>query len=222
MPFLFYDRMPQPQQNGLTDSIAYTIKVLHAGSRLKSLQYSTDGRQLAYITERDHKRKVYITSIERLKQQKKKAKATAVYALPPWLPDHSADPYPLLHWSEAEKKWYTVLPERGWIQVKRYYAGGAYADRRKLYGVDGVGTLQAWSRDRWLLAAYRRAKSDIVLYDAGKLRFTPLTDDPEDNTDLVADRSNALLIYRSGYPADSMYHRDTATKRLRCLHQSAR
>ncbi|MET3876411.1 hypothetical protein [Chitinophaga sp. OAE865] len=206
----FFDRLPQ--QNAVTDSIGDILKIIHAGSRLINLQYSTDGKQLAYITERDHKRKVYITTTDRLQQQRKKGRATAVYTLPPWLSEHSADPYPLLHWSESEKKWYTVLPEQGWIQVKRYHAGGAYADRRKLYGVDGVSTLQTWSRDRWLFAAYRRAKSDIVLYDAGKLRFTPLTDDPEDNTDLVADRSQALLIYRSGYPADSLYHRDTATK----------
>ena len=208
----FQNRMPVLQGPKVVDSLEHHIKELHAGSRLVNLQYSADHKQLAYITERDHQRKLYITTADQLKLQHKKKKAIATYVLPPWLAEHGGDIYPLLHWSEEEKKWYTVLPEQGLIQVKRYYAGGGYADRRKLYGVDGVNTLLTWSNDQWLLSAYRRAKSDIVLYHAGKLRFTPLTDDLEDNTNLVADRNRSLLIYRSGYPADSLYHRDSATK----------
>ena len=208
----FQSRMPVTAETRIMDSLEYKVKGFHPDSRLLRLQYSADHKQVAYITERDHKRKLYITIADRLSLQTKAGKATAVYALPPWISGHDADPYPLLHWSEEDRKWYTVQPEQGLIQVKRYNPGGLYADRRKLYGVDGVNTLLTSSRDRWLLAAYRRAKSDIVLYHAGKLRFSPLTDDQEDNTELATDDSKSLLIYRSGYPADSMYHKDSLTK----------
>jgi hypothetical protein len=208
----FYNRVPFMEMPKISDSLELRLRERYKGYRLLALQYSPDHKQVAYITERDHKRRLYITITDKLSIAQKKGKAVAVYLLPPWLPDHTADPYPLLHWSEEDKKWYSVLPDQGLIQVKRYYAGGNYADRRKLYGVDGVSALLTWSRDEWLLSAYRRAKSDLVMYHAGKLRFTPLTDDQEDNTGPAINKNQSLLVYRSGYPADSLYHKGSLTK----------
>lgn len=208
----FKERMPALPATTTKDTLVAHIRQLHKNSRLFSLVYSNDRQQVAYIIEREHKRSLYIGNATQLLQQNKKGKAIAVYRLPPWLMGHDADVYPLLHWSEAGHKWYTVQPEKGLVQVIRYNATGTYNDRRKLYGVDGLHTLQAWNADRWLLSAYRRAKSDIVLYDAARLRFTPLTDDPADNTEPATDPQHSLLLYRSGYPADSLYHPDSTTK----------
>ncbi|WP_433903259.1 hypothetical protein [Sphingobacterium puteale] len=194
-----------------TDTLRGYLLRLHRDSRLHALVYSADGTQVAYITEKEHKRRLYITTLSQLQQQQQ-VKPVQRYLLPPWMSGHQADPYPLLHWSETAKQWYVVQPEQGLVQVKRYGAGGAYIDRHKLYGVDGVSALLDWSRDQWLMAAYRRAKSDIVLYNAGSLRFSPLTDDGEDNTEPALDAAHTQLLYRSGYPADSLYHADSITK----------
>ncbi|MGJ1328287.1 MULTISPECIES: hypothetical protein [Sphingobacterium] len=194
-----------------TDTLRDQLLQAHKGSKLQRLLYSADGKQVAYVTEKEHKRRLYITSITEL-QQLQQSKSVQRYLLPPWMEDHEADPYPLLHWSEADKQWYAVQPEQGWVQVKRYGAGGALIDRHKLYGVDGVSAILGWSRDQWLMAAYRKAKSDIVVYNAASLRFSPLTDDPEDNTEPAWDAGRTQLLYRSGYPSDSLYHADSITK----------
>ncbi len=195
----------------VTDTLCGYLLRLHRDSRLHTLVYSADGTQIAYVTEKEHKRRLYITTLAQLQQQQR-AQPVQRYLLPPWMAGHQADPYPLLHWSETAKQWYVVQPEQGLVQVKRYGAGGAYIDRHKLYGVDGVSALLDWSCDQWLMAAFRRAKSDIVLYCAGSLRFSPLTDDVEDNTEPALDAGHTQLLYRSGFPADSLYHADSITK----------
>lgn len=209
----FKERLPAVADTAITtDSVIMGLTALHPGSVLFAMQRSTDGKQLAYVMERDHQRKVYIAVTAAVIKREDAGKRVLTYALPPWLASHQQDHYPLLYWSGAEKKWYVTLPEQGFIQVRRYEAGGTFADRKKLYGIDDVLSLLLWNREYWLLSASRRAKSDIVLYQPGKLRYTPLTDDLDDNTDPAVDASRSLLVYRSGYPADSLYHKDSLTK----------
>ena len=91
--------------------------------------------------------------------------------------------------------------------------GAAISRPNILYGIDGIQSLAQWNASHWLLSAYRRGRSDIVSYDAGSSRYTPLTKDYADHTELFLSKENGFISYRSGYPADSIYHKDTASKK---------
>jgi hypothetical protein len=197
----------------VTDTLTAGIRALHPGSRLLKRYDSPDGKHIAYCIQKANRRSVYVTDEKALLQGRKAGPVTH-YLLPPWLEGFDTDHYPLLQWSEKGRELYLTLPEKGILQVRKYTPGSHAADSRKLYGVDGVNTFLEWRPNQWLLAAYRKGKSDIVMYDASRLKYSALTDDLADNTDLALSGidGNAHIAYRSGYPADSVYHKDTLAK----------
>ncbi|XHR94240.1 hypothetical protein ACFJIV_28800 [Mucilaginibacter sp. UC70_90] len=121
--------------------------------------------------------------------------------MPPWLENYDEDPYPLCSWQADGKGLYSVLPEKGQLQLKRFNTDGSIRDSRTLYGVDGVSSVTAWGQDLWLLAASRRGRSDIVLYDAQKQKYLPLTSDWAEHIEPDFAKGEArTLTYRSGLP----------------------
>ncbi len=181
-------------------------------------EYSPDRRQLCFVIQQYNRRSVYVTAVEDMDQNK--AKAFVRYLMPPWMESFDNDPYPLISWQEDSKSFYLLFPEKGLLRLKQYDLKGNYRDSRTLYGTDGVSQFSAAARNKFLLSAYRLGHSDVVLYDAQRLRYTPLTADFADHTE--ADMlPGGVLVYRSGYPSDSLYHKDTLAKAYGIYYKNA-
>ena len=176
---------------------------------VQQLQYSPDRQQLYFVIQQYNRRLSYVVATNEL--MKDKVKPFNHYLLPPWLETFDHDPYPLLCWLEDSKGFYLLFPEKGMLRLKQYDLKGMLRDSRTLYGTDGVRNFHAMNRNKFLLSAYRLGHSDAVLYDAQRLRYTALTADFSDHTE-AGISSAGTLIYRSGYPADSLYHKDTLAK----------
>lgn len=179
-------------------------------AHLVQLVFSQDNRQLCFVMEEVHRRLVYVTDIKTLQDAKARIRPFARYLLPPWLEQYATDRYPLAGWEKEGNGLYLVLPEKGRMVLKLYDAKGNCRDQYIFYGTDGITAVSQWDRSQWLLSAYRKGKSDIVLFDTRQLKYTALTNDLADHTEPV--KNAGMLVYRSGYPADSLYHRDTAVK----------
>jgi hypothetical protein len=185
---------------------------------VQQLAYSPDRKQLCFVLQQYNRRTVYAAAVEAL--HKDKVKAFVRYLLPPWLEAFENDPYPLIDWQEDSKGFYLLFPEKGKLRLKQYDAKGNYRDSRTLYGTDGVSRFSAAAGNKFLLSAYQLGHSDIVLYDAQRLRYTALTADFADHTE--ADMlPGGTLVYRSGYPSDSLYHRDTLVKPYGIYYKNA-
>ncbi|WP_162903367.1 BamA/TamA family outer membrane protein [Taibaiella koreensis] len=180
-------------------------------ARLQALAYSPDGSKVAYTLQQGNRRRVYVAERRLLAKDKEKPPAFTQYLMPPWLEDHSEDLYPLISWKKDGRGIYLLLPEKGKMKIMEYDAAGRYRDSRTLYGLDGAGTLSEWEHNRFLLSAWRRGRSDVVTFDAQRLRYSPLTAGIGDHNEATV-LDGDLLVYRSGYPADSVYYRDTLAR----------
>lgn len=194
-----------------SDSLKDSINRNFPGEYIIRMLRGPDKDKIAWVAEKNRVRSVYISDGNAA--GKGRTRVTR-YRLPPWLNDQDKDVYPLLEWNEQGTALLVTMPVKGRIQVKRFGVKGAARDFRNLYGVDGVSDFELWGENHWLLAAFRKGKSDIVLYDAQKLDFSPFTDDPEDNTglSLLQNGRETRVAYRSGFPADSLFHQDSLSK----------
>ncbi|HET8573939.1 MAG TPA: hypothetical protein VFL76_08715 [Edaphocola sp.] len=206
--FEFYQKRfaAYPYQCSVADSMVKDKKK-EEGKMISSAN-SPDKKSKARVIEKGNYRTVY------LQTGNKPPVRVLRYALPPWLSDHGHDPYPLIAWEDNDVL-LAALPVKGRIQVRRFGAGGRERDFNTLYGVDGLTALKAEDKGHWLLDAFRKGKSDIVRYDTRRLRYGPVTDDEADNTELslLSIDGKEMMAYRSGFPADSLWHPDTAAKR---------
>jgi len=196
--------------NHPADTLASRLERQYKG-RLLALQYSPDRQLAALVLQHDHKRLVYLADLKALYDTTQRLKPFTLYQMPPWLESHSDDPYPLIGWQRDSRGLYLLRPVKGKMKLEHYNQNGRYRDDRTLYGLDGAGTLDAAERDRFLLSAYRRGRDDIVWFDAARLRYTPLTSGTADHTE-AALLPGRILVYRSGYPVDSLYHKDTLAR----------
>lgn len=196
--------------NHFADTLAARLERQYKG-RLLALQYSPNRQQAAFLLQRDYKRQIYLADLKALYDTTRRLEPFTLYQMPPWLESHSDDPYPLIGWQRDSRGLYLLRPVKGKMKLEHYDLRGQYRDDRTLYGLDGAGTLDAAERDRFLLSAYRRGRSDIVWFDAARLRYTPLTSGTADHTE-AALLPGRMLVYRSGYPADSLYHKDTLAR----------
>jgi len=184
---------------------------------LFSLKFNADSTHVCFILQKNNNRYVYILATKDLfdnKSGKKlKLKPFAHYLLPPWLNEHASDMYPLTYWTEKNNSIVLIIPVKGKVKWLAFNENGIAITDRILYGVDGISTIAQWNASEWLLSAYRRGRSDIVSYDINSQRYSPLTKYNADHTELALARADKPFIsYRSGYPADSLYHKDTLAK----------
>jgi len=204
-----YRFYPQVQQENVpADSL---LNKIAANAAIAFKQYSPDGKHIAFTADNGLKRSVYLIPVKG-KDSDHKIHPVATYLLPPWISDLRKDIYPLISWEDDSRYVLIAMPEKGRIRVRRYTADGILADSRILYGVDGIGSLYKWDTRSWIMAAFRRGQSDIVLYQANKSSYAPLTTDLRDNTALAINTSRSAIAYRSGYPADSITAIDTPTR----------
>jgi hypothetical protein len=185
--------------------------------KLFALDYNNDSSAFVFILQKNNRRDVYLCSAKEIYDPKSKTrnklKPFTHYLMPPWLSEYSKDIYPLVYWFEKGKGLALVKPSKGKLKVFSYNDNGSFITDHIFYGIDGIGTITQWNANQWLLSAYRRGHSDIVVYDANAARYTPLTKDNADHTELTLSKGNAFtIIYRSGYPADSLYHKDSLIK----------
>jgi hypothetical protein len=180
-----------------------------------SMQYNSDSSSLLFILQKNNKRVAYITGTKSLYEPNltalKKLKPFMYYLMPPWLSEHSKDIYPLIYWQERGPV--AIMPVKGKLKLLVFDGMGRPVTNRIFYGIDGIHTIVPWNANQWLLSAYRCGRSDIVAYDVNAARYTPLTKDNADHTELALSKGNAFtIIYRSGYPSDSLYHPDSLAK----------
>lgn len=191
-----------------------TPAVLPRGERLLQRLAGPDGQSELYITKKDKLRKVYWVNRADASKEKTLSRPLATYRIPSRFRNNPKDPHPLVQWSANGTSAYVLQPRKGRLVVRQYDRQGRQMLSRTLYGVEGVVDMEQAVNRKWPLAAFRRGKSDIVLYDPQRLRYEALTDDQADNLelDVLEDGAGLKLTYRSGYPADSLYHKDTLAK----------
>lgn len=217
------ERLPEDDSLGYLKPYAFSPGSLPADTislyleqrfkaRLLTLARSADHNRLYFVIQRDNRRDAYAVTIAQLKDHKLKPKPFLHYLLPPWISDASADPYPVLYTPPAQGDICVVIPENGKLRLKVFNIDGTYKDSRTLYGVDGVSSLFPYGPNKWLLAASRRGRSDIVIFDGNRLRYEPLTSALADHTELAVSPDSKQIAFRSGYPADSLFHKDTAAR----------
>lgn len=179
---------------------------------LFTLEYNKDSSYVFFIIAKNNQRDIYLTHVKSLQNPKQKIKPFTRYSMPPWLDDFSKDPYPIMQWKDQKNNGMDmVLPVKGKMLLQQYSLNGRLTDSRVLYGVDGINTIEEWNRD-FLLSAYRKGRSDIISYDPQRLRYKAWTGDQADHTELALSKKDGIIAYRSGYPADSLYHIDSLAK----------
>jgi hypothetical protein len=181
------------------------------------INYNNDSSNIVFILQKNNRRDVYVVKAKELFNPKStsrlKLKPFAHYLMPPWLNEYTNDQYPLVYLPEKGSSITLVQPVKGKIKLLFFNENGSPITDRTAYGIDGINSMENWNNSQWLLSAYRRGRSDIVAFDANASRYTPLTKDYSDHTELTLSKGNIPEIgYRSGYPADSLYHKDTVTK----------
>ncbi|MGN6566645.1 MAG: hypothetical protein ACTHJ0_01765 [Flavipsychrobacter sp.] len=165
-------------------------KIKHSKGIVSDVLLSQHTDYLAYILATYNKRTVYITD---LKSQV--TKRITSYQLPPWIDDHSTDPYPLLQWHPDGKQLYVAVPMKGKITISRYTTDGTMQEAVKLYGVDGINSFLPLSDREYLLAGYRRGESDIVEYNENKEKYNTWTDDSyDDNNPSFTQGGNLVFL----------------------------
>lgn len=192
------------------DTLSAYLEKAYKG-QLSSLIYNADSSHVFFIIAKGNHRDIYLTNVKSLQNPKQKIKPFSRYNMPPWLDDFSKDPYPVMQWKDHNNGIDMVLPVKGKMLLQQYNFNGSLTNTHVLYGVDGVNEIEEWTRD-FLLSAYRKGRSDIISYDPQRLRYKAWTGDQADHTELALSRKDGIIAYRSGYPADSLYHIDSLAK----------
>ncbi len=168
---LWYRQRLQPGgQDSVVPAALTVLPHKQKKGAVRSVQLSAGDDKVLYEIEGYHKRVIY--SYDPGSGQKRKL---LTYRLPPYLDEHTTDPYPL--W-EAGKQGLTVtMPVKGKMTAGFYDGRGKRSERYILKAIDGLQTIQMPAKNRWLLSAYRNGHSDIVEYDPQKDKYHPFTRD---------------------------------------------
>ena len=89
------------------DGIATTV-IPHKKGTIQNLLISPGKEYIAYICGTFNKRTIYIYNT-----LSHETKNLTTYNLPPWIDEHSPDPYPILAWHKDGKQLYVALPVKG-------------------------------------------------------------------------------------------------------------
>jgi hypothetical protein len=167
----------------------YPVNFAHRRGRIVRVLSDPSGNFIATVSAVGHNRytEVYDTrSHNRFLVER--------YSLPPWISDHNADLYPLLAWNGQSLL--VARPEKGVIKIKRYSTTGQWQATYPLEGADGISALSLTNGTEWLLAAWRRAQSDIVTYDGQRNSYHTITnDDGDDHSPSLL--SNSMFLFTS-------------------------
>lgn len=200
------------------DTLSTWLEKKYKG-QLYALDYNEDSNTVFFVMEKGNHRDIYLANIKSLQDPRQKQRPFTRYNMPPWLDDFSKDPYPIMQWKKQNKGIDLVLPVKGKMLLQQYSLKGSLTLIHVLYGIDGVNGVEEWNRD-FLLSAYRKGRSDIISYDPQRLRYKAWTGDQADHTELALSEKDGLIFYRSGYPADSLYHTDSLAKDYGIYSQS--
>lgn len=193
--FAYYNKRFQPNKEQAITIQKQTTTIPHKKGIIGNIIINSQRDYIAYTTTSYNKRTVYIYDTK-----SKTTNKISIYVLPPWIDDHSRDMYPILQWHSNDHDIYVVQPIKGKITIKRYSTTGVLQETTKLYGVDGITSLQPLSDREFLLTAYRKGQSDIVGYNDNKERYTPYTSDTYDDGSPILDKKTSDLYFISDRP----------------------
>jgi len=190
-----------PEQGVYADAQVIQSR-LKKGERLLSLAPNASRHLLAWVTEYNHERRVYIMADT--DNASGKSNKIAAFRLPPWQRGTDQYHYPLIAWSSNRENLLVIAPEKGKIQVQEYTVSGRPLWKKKLDLPDGLTAFIEEAPGKWLMAVYRSGQGDIVQYHSGKDQYLPLTHGRADHYLLKENRAENYISYRSGYPADTL------------------
>jgi hypothetical protein len=212
----------------VTDSLLQHLTTYYK-QPLTAIQWAKDSNRLYYITTVQHHKYLYTLSKDSIaywkqrldtintpgyKGKKKKLwRPIYRYAMPPWYGQYDMDPYPLIDLSVSEKKskqqqsTIIIVPIKGVLQALEINPKGKVLHTQKLYGLDGVHQFEKPSPTQLLMSAHRLGKSDLVIFDQQKLRYHLLSPAIGEHTTFIYDKQQQGLLYRSGFPQDSLWHK---------------
>jgi hypothetical protein len=155
---------------------------------LRNMLFSPDQQYVAYTTTRNNKRTVWACDIKSATTKK-----LTSYALAPWLNDHTLDPYPLMQWQD-DGTLSVMMPVEGKMNIKHFNGRGTSLGKDIMLGIDGVSSFQPLNSEKYLLAAYRKAQSDIVAYDAIEQKYVPHTSDAAADANPTINSSGQIVF----------------------------
>lgn len=166
------------------------MTIPHKRGIISNVLFNNSRDRVAYTCLAKGKKTVYIYDI----REETTVKATT-YKLPPWITDHTSDPYPLLVWHADSHYIDVVVPRKGILNAKTYSVDGKCEGHISFDGVDGIRGIQLLSDGLYLLGAYKKGQSDIVTYNERKVKYKAHTDDEyDDETPLMTGIDSGLLF----------------------------
>ena len=192
--FAFY-RNRYKKADALPVSVKDGIALPHGKGIVQQVLLSPGKDHVAYVLLANGKRTVFIYNTK-----DHRTKKIAIYKLPPWLDDHSADQYPLISWHKDGRQLYVAKPRKGKLTISRYAVTGEMQERTILPGLDGITDIQPLSDREFLLTAYRKGQSDIVSYNDNKEKYTAFTDDDYDDMHPVLTGNGNDILFISDRP----------------------
>jgi hypothetical protein len=147
-------------------SVVAGIALPHKNGAIVQVLLSPDGKTVAYTIATPHKRTVYTCQLSNLSTDQ-----LTTYNLPPWITDHSGDPYPLIAWAQNGKDLLVTMPVKGKICTKLYSIAGTQLDQYKLEAADGIQMLLPFTNNIFTMAAWRQGELDLVDYNTRKNKY---------------------------------------------------
>lgn len=168
------------------------ITIKHSKGIVKAMEVNSDGTYIAYTIHYNRQRSVYVSDV-----QTKKAVKLKSYKLPPWYDDLSKDIYPLIKWTEDKNDLSVIYPEKGRIVLRTFSTTGNELAERTLKHIDGIKDLNGYDDNSRLLAAYRKGQTDIIIYDPHKEKYKAVTNDEDDDSEPVLDKTMGNVLFSS-------------------------
>jgi hypothetical protein len=195
-----------------TEELALNALMQQRNVKLHAHSFNTPQSCIAFVTEKNNTRELYIASTKSMFKEEYAWQSVVKYKLPPWFPVHENDPYPIIQWAADAKTLALVMPLKGKLRLLLFNEQGRQLSDRTLYGVDNVQSIVPSGRNAWIMSASRQGRSDIVQYDMQTLRFKLLSKSYAEHINISRDPYTHQLMYRSGFPADSLNYPDSLAK----------
>jgi len=167
--FLFYKERLSRYKERDQYAQEHFLSLHHRSGSVVNTLVSPSKATVAYVLHSWHQRSVYLYDIGTRHHHR-----IATYRLPPWLNDHRADQYPLIHWNNEELM--VIGPEKGAMVLQQFNRQGQQNRKTILPWIDGVSSAGNYKKE-YLLAAWRKGQSDIVTFNPDREKYTPVTND---------------------------------------------
>ncbi len=174
------------------------------GYQITRMATSSDGRYVAYVTQKFSRYKVYIYDLQ---TGKRKRILTEGYRIA-----QNADfSFPLLSWHPNSKILAMITEEKGFIYLNFYNREEKEWEKKKFFKFDKVNSF-TYSADgkRFVLSANKDGQSDIFIYTILNTKIEQLTNDTYTDFEPVWFQNDKRVAFISNRPNDTVIKRNEA------------